>query len=275
MKNNRKLINLAIMRKAALTLMSLCIFTFTAVSQEVEKPYHPFLKEGKVWEGIYYYYENSEYCESDYTAIAQGDTLINNVVYKKIYEKNVNMYGDDEFHFVSAMIEDLDKKIVYRYNEEINKNIMCAYFTDKNEGDTIMFSNSTWGYIIGDKSLAYYNGELFYYYSFGPTDFETGASWMVNYDFIEGMGGFYETNPFKRLGNNAHIIIYRVYEDDKCLIDLNETYWYELSIQNLTNANSERSNSHSGIFDLQGRRLNSKPSKGIYIENGKKKVSSN
>ena len=28
----------------------------------------------------------------------------------------------------------------------------------------------------------------------------------------------------------------------------------------------------SGIYDLQGRRLNGKPSKGVYIENGRKVV---
>ena len=61
---------------------------------------------------------------------------------------------------------------------------------------------------------------------------------------------------------------FRVFEDDICVYDSSRSYDRETGI-----ANANGDNPKLIIFyDLQGRRLSQKPQKGIYIENGKKKV---
>ena len=192
--------------------------------------------------------------------------------YKKVYERSTELYGNEKFHYAGAMLEDIENKKVYKYNDQNGGLILCALFTDKAAGDTIMISDK-FGYHLYGNDLVYSNGNLLYLSQFQPREFDQDIAYTTVFNILEGCGSYYYSHPFNWIGNNSIVTIYKVYEDDECVIDFGNAYYYHTDIKQ-TNIFSDKHNSYprQGIYDLQGRRLAERPERGIFIENGRKIV---
>ena len=121
--------------------------------------------------------------------------------------------------------------------------------------------------------------DMYYYSCIGdPEEGEElvviGGYYVADY-WIEGIGctGYpHNLFWFDIIGN--YPLLVSVYDGDKCIFDIEEFgSIVATSVRDIPKATNERNISPDApIYDLQGRRLSATPQKGVYIQNGKKKL---
>ena len=228
------------MRK--LLLLMTTLFSLAANSQEI---YESFLQDGKVWtfSDDNYWIDKHE----KFTMFIQGDTIIDGNACKKVYRNDLNNYQ-------YALSE--DSKAIY------------IYFNGKEKEMLYDFNKE-----VGDKFSADYDEEIIGVIDtvkVGERFFRRFISENVErIVWIEGIGGQFNLEiPFPNVGNTVTFVSCE--QDGEMLITASD--FYKPSIAGIESLQNEGLNTRTSLFDLQGRRLNHKPQKGIYIENGKKKV---
>ena len=246
--------------------------------EALRQPYRPFVEDNKTWTcstnpngaDIYYYH-------------LQGDTLVDNRQCLKLYSQN--RYNDGSTRYEGALYEK-DKK-VFLYKAGMSDSSLLYDFSLK-QGDEAMLlglnspskptETDSSGVCAVTDVYELRHGQLlrtilFYeVYRFGThdTDYDSRlGAW------IEGVGPSYMMDVLNNIGFNNKggrygrgIIdcsvngksIYRADEYD----NLMATAGITLQIQRKTTT--------STVYNLQGQRLMDKPGKGVYIENGKKRV---
>ena len=279
------------MKKFLFGLM-LAAMPVLAWASSIENGYHPMLAEGKVWnirldegglleviEGQIYRYRQTTY----YSLSISGDTVVGDKTYKKMFRRPTTVlrkyYAPAEMAGKEETFDLTGECTLWHelWREEGQK--VYAYLYDKEElrydfsaepGMMVNVSSvSTDILSIDDISLYGKNLRRFH---IAMHDYQD------QYDrvWIEGVG--HPDGPFRVWGlevnDGRSYQLLSCYEDGECIYSVEEYEKMEQALPILNRPISEPS-AYPGnvpLFDLQGRRLTGKPSKGVYIENGQKKV---
>ena len=225
------------------TLIVFCC-GMNASAQEV---YNSFLEEGKAWHySVYNYYPETHYKK---TAFVSGDTIINGLKYKRICE-------GDASNFQYGLREDgktirisFDDSILYDFGLTVGSVLYSMRVTDI---DTIK---------VGDRLLR---------------RLRFLAENEIEYDYwVEGIGGLSDlTRPFGTTGVTISFLSCDVNGETILTREdiLNQPSYHQTDASVSCPVNDYMIENSSGIFDLQGRRVNVNVKKGLYIKDGRKQM---
>ena len=276
-------------------LVSLCTQSGLAQSSI---SYRPLAQEGRVWhcereafESVYNRMER-RYEPVPFTRYykykVEGDTVINNLTYKKLllndgdfkdfydnYEGSDYTFGysDNEWHYVGALRDEEAKAFIiheYYTTEELIYDLSMEKGDSLEQEYDVMIRISTSDIVVIHENivlrcLAY------------TRRFPGGYLPTKHYYWIEGVGTHYDCflpKRFCRTTPEAGMVL-SCYEGNQCIFKSDDPRVSSVATPSL---NSNPSTHH--CYDLTGRRL-SVPStfsvrsvlpKGVYIEDGKKRV---
>ena len=241
-----------------MTMMKSLLIVFFALlpsfifGQEI---YKPFLEEGKVW--TYHYYNEFTGHEFYESLAVSGDTIVDNKSYKRITYVETGNYR-------YGMRED-GQKVFATYPHYTGE--VLLYDFGLNEGDAFQLydddngSNpNAWATVVSVDTVVVGN-RAFRVLDVRPKDMMDWPNWWV-----EGIGGMnHLTSNYLSTGN--------CYVFSSCQLDGETVFTHKdcrtVGIKGQPIVDGKRGTS---FFDLQGRRLNSQPSKGIYIRDRRKVV---
>ena len=237
-------------------LVLLNVMFVIALSAMAQDTYHPLLKDGKCWYGK----EVSPFIDRDFTCnyYLSGDTLIGNELFQKCYRLS-NRSGDaaNVLYYYAALQEKdrrvyavvreaTEKKLILDFNLQVGDSLHCEY------GQSFLEIVSEGGdahYVLEKiDSVAAVDGSPLRRYWFEGVGTN---SYPFNWNFIISSYGY---------------ALQGCYEEG--VLFYGNPIPESIMMLNM----SPSDNSNSQYFDLQGRRLNGKPAKGMYIQNGKKYV---
>ena len=215
------------------------------------------MEEGKAWicrddYGIY-----GSLTGGDVIFTMIGDTEINGKTYKKVYLQFPGYFGDEEQHYHCAVREE-DCRVFVVEPETEEENLLYD-FSRSEEILELSYDDQTFVRNAGCQDEFCFPNQMHYRHS--------GIG-----DWIEGVGAIH-VDPFAR---EFHVKesskIPTAIFVQKCRNSAGDIIWKQptrpTSIQETLN-NTPIS---VPLYDLQGRRLTSQPSKGVYIKDGKKVV---
>ncbi len=198
--------------------------------------------EGKTWT-IFHYPLAKEY-QYTYRMQLKGDTTINEITYKKLYQGNT---------YTGALRED-GEKVYYR---EMNCNEVCLYDFGLNVNDNFIDSRNSGNMTVVSKENKEYLGQqrTTLVLSYGN---ETSTEW------IRGIGSLSRVDCNNPLTGNYDYLV-------TCTVN-SDTIYKNLAMYNIiTNITpTQISEGNTAIYDISGRKLSVKPEKGLYIKNKKK-----
>lgn len=276
--------------KTKIILSLLCIFSIAVVQAQNEpSEYRPFAEDGKTWK-----IQVGLIKENIYGSCVDGDTLINGENWKKVY----NYVGRPSFGYTYyAAIRDVGKKVyaiakgstkprlLYDFGLKEGDIVRCGI-----EGNSFVCLNETdektdtlYGFplvsylrverieTITANGLQHRRFRLSFLDSFHePLPNEYMEEELENVIWVEGVGsGAGPFSPWLLLPPKYHLI-QSCMVNDECIFY--GGYFYENS-ETSAIGNPRYNTNDSGVkHDLQGRRLDGQPAKGIYIKDGKKHV---
>lgn len=237
-----------------------------------------FCTEGKTWNYTFHSLDEEGTHDEPYSYVAQGDTIIGHNAYKKIYchkdntqrlafmmrEEGDRVYkrlpDDEEFLFFDFGRKDIGQVCSWDYRDNLIANWMIYAI------DEIMVNNNLFRRYCCYQQISKTEQETI----------EIGEDDEVQKDYwVKGIGsaryGIEAMNLIvePRLPGMTEYFV-SCYENGECIFTADDFSKpaYTTDIQRLKYSDSQR----ESLFNLQGRRLTDKPSKGIYIQNGKKVV---
>lgn len=260
------------MKKISLTLVY--ILTVSMASAQ-ESDYKPFVVEGKVWK-CHYIADKSGLVhnnEKDLLYYMQGDTIINNQAYKKVSCLSEKVYGDNLQHYYCAVRE--SDRQVFIIPENTGKEELLYDFGSPYE--IIQF---------GYREQTLYRGRVLehlspfdepavinrLYHVNGKDDqgFYTVGQWVDRVGSLEDPFG--PNMYFFGLSDEftPYASVLSCEEDGECFFT-DEQLVEHTSIKDLPN-DGHPTRKKASIIDLQGRRINAVPSRGVYIQGSRKLV---
>lgn len=198
--------------------------------------------EGKTW--TIFHYPLSKQYQYTYRMQLKGDTAINEVTYKKLYEGST---------YVGALREDGDK-VYYREN---NCNEVCLYDFSLNVGDSFTDAGGSGNWTVVSKENKEYFGQERVTLVLNS---ENGS----NTEWVRGIGSLSRPDcNIAQAGNYDNLVISTVN---------NDTIYKDPTMYNIiTNITpTQMSEGNAAMYDISGRKLSVKPEKGLYIKNKKK-----
>ena len=240
------------MKKCILVILSICL----SISESICQDYLPFVVEGKIWN-----LENRKrkdyWPEKDYddtatqmTCELREDVEINGRVYKKYYQNGQHIGNLRE-----------EGKRVYRY---INNHDVLLYDFGMQEGDAI--ENYGLEYVLAHRDEFESCGNTLH-------RMEVVSQEHFGYDYpksvanywIEGIGALEgPLAPFYAdMVGGTETTLVSCYIGNKCIYR-KEDYPDEVVLPSAKN----HTISQATLYDLQGRQLQQKPSRGMYIQGG-------
>ena len=245
-------------------------------AEALHHDYRPFVEDNKTWTC----YGNTEGAALYYLYL-RGDTLINDQQCLKFYSQN--RYNDGTTRYEGALYEK-DKR-VYRFEPNSSQASLLYDFSLKQGEEALLWQGDWYGYLESDRISAITdtyelsNGQLFRIMLF--YEVEDWGEDDIYYlselgNWIEGVGpGFkidvlYFWGVFNIIGNGYGYGIIDCSVNGKSIY---RTDYYDRLTSSIQSPVIDRTkDAQSGFYDLQGRRLTTQPTKGIYIQNGKKHV---
>jgi len=225
-----------------------------------------FVEEGKYWD-----------CGSEHWKL-EGDTVINGTTYKKGHFMTVEASADGQFHYYCA-VRQAGKKVYIVYDGWLTEDILFDFGLTGDE--CVNYSDGSSAYLLGGNGWDGCDGRgvmrhlmFVHIHSAGFWQVAGGVYWMEHIGCEEG--------PFWN-GDTQYAThasrINKCYVDGECIFEADDIRQIQLS-SHLSVDNLQNSGNGTGtyVYDLQGRRVPSlTPShsplkKGIYIENGRKRV---
>ena len=251
--------------KKSVVLVFLSVFSvpFNILAQDRNHEYIPFVEEGKVWIcGIIN--SEAELDAKDCVFTIKGDTLINDICYKKVLCKFEKYYGDSLQHYYCAVREEACR--VYSVKLDATEEFQLYDFSSPHETIYLSYHNEDYVRCSGGILDGYPKSQ----WMFRITKVVNGVISRYSYGFWwEGVG--YSKNPFIHildLDKSSYISRISVIS---CMKDGKYIYKKEWTAQpsSVIN-NTKETTSRKSIFDLQGRRIQGEPKHGVYIRDGKK-----
>jgi len=242
-------------------LFVLSIATLQALATPVETGYHPMLEVGKVWnyECVHYFLDDQGkiyYEKSPYKEWIEGDTIVNGVTYYKMHSSPL------DFPVASESLWREDGCRVYCYGKTTKSEVLMYDFGLKT-GDELSIMDFPFEVSRTDTILV--NGT-----ERKRILLNLGGGWKVNW--VEGIGGEgLLAEPLGHLLSDGNVSrLLSCYKNDSCLFTASD-----FEVQGMTDAVHAitHDDGQSVVFyDLQGRRVQNKPAKGVYIRGGRKVV---
>lgn len=257
MINKIVLLTFKFMRMDMKRLLLLFVLCFS-VSGLMAQGYLPIFENGKVWDYEWVPY-NTAISPFPGTYYVNGDTLINNKTCFKLFAKEDDGYT----RFVGVFYETEGK--VFTVREEDSAELLIYDFTVK-KGDVVNVYNyeeRTFSDVlirdVQTLNLQGRNVKCVYYECSG---FYTQGWWL------EGVGS--DSGFEFNIGKNTPgygFALKSCYLGDKHLfsVDVDNPTGIGEIIRDANGLSSE----DNAVYDLSGRRLNEKPTKGLYVQGGK------
>ena len=249
-----------------------------------EEGYHKIAIEGKRWNYIHYYIDEAGEHYEPYSYVVKGDTIARRTRYKKLY------YQDKNIEYPVCLLYESGRAIdkcdfgdnsydmpIHTTFFDFARNDIGRVFSWKaamNEGNTNWMVYNIDTINVNNRSFRRYT--CLQKYSELDQELET----IENEDgvwrdiWVEGVGSAvsgiedevpYHEPPIRTASEYTSFV--SCYEDDECIFTANDFF-----ISTVMRSVRKSTDKDTIIFDLQGRRLNDKPNKGVYIQNGKKLV---
>lgn len=262
-----------------MALVFCCTGISKAIAQEENREYVPFVEEGKVWYCNTHSFIGKitpEHPEGEgivCTYTMRGDSLINGMEYKKVYCQYEDYYGDIEQHYYCAVRE--EDFLIYIIENGMTEEKLLYDFS--RSGEIISMTYNDYKFARTDGWYRpwgnFLPGQLEFWacrYSGEEVDFSHNST--VWYDGV----GAVSYNPFSfelypliyiEPTMGKHLAVRTCMKDGKYIFSSD---WMVAmgSVNDISNMSNPPIGSH--IYDLQGHRLTDSPTKGIYIQNGKK-----
>ncbi len=244
-------------------VLTITIFLFTiAIVSYSQLIYRPMLEEGKTWVYSYHHFDEEEtndgtrYNEEifDVTFSFQGDTIIGGLKYKRLIR-----CCNQEINYYAALREE-GMTLFCIYAETTNEFIIMEFNPTK-------FENAGYyGIFIDYKDTITVNEREFtrHVYESTDEDYRLVGVEGVGFDgcgLVLGMTNILPTCVCDYMDFKA------CYENGECIFT--QEHFHTTSDVNATHA---KERNPSQFFDLQGRRLQNKPGKGVYVSKGRKMV---
>ena len=266
----------------AFFLFSSAVITF---AQEVTDSYLPMAVEGKTWWFKRRPLPGHYGTLHDYAYTVMGDTTVYTISYKKIYQNDFGgglpesreyiddykryNYVDSAWHYVAALRDDGSRVYIFREGAEEEE---IYYDLSLKEGESFLLPGGGSGKTaFSAAEIVSINGtprrKLPWYQWYntpnGPVAVTSG-----DHIWLEGIGqnhdGFLRAE-WQTSVEGSETVLLAVTDGETCIYG---------ALKNLSAIPQVRTTSSSSpaLFDLSGRRLSVPPAKGIYIENGRKRV---
>lgn len=270
------------MRVKFLFARILFVYSISASAQSSQLDYRPFAQEGKLWET-----QVGLIKENVYGNRIDGDTVINGESWKKVY----NYIGFPEFNYLYyAAIRDVEKKVyviakgssrprlLYDFGVQVGDLVRCGVegnafgcLLDSGEKPDTLLGFPFVNYLLVERiDTIDVRGMEHRRFTFIMLDaFRERMQMIDNIIWIEGIGsGAGPFSPWMPLPPRG--TFFQSCEIDRtCIIGYSD--FYENSVTNVI-SNIQSYKKIGTIYDLQGRRLQKAPEKGLYIQDGKKVV---
>ena len=271
-------------RLLSLLTIIFCSLGISNTMAQEEREYVPFVEEGKAWycsSKSYVGPITSEHPEGegvDCIFTMCGDTLVNDREYKKVYCQFEDYYGDKEQHYYCAVREDAYRVFIIE-EEETEENLIYDFCNPK-EFVTLTYYDFPFVRTDGWHLYGFPTDQLIYavcqFTDDGEVDYSNDPCFWV-----DGVGNIGH-NPFAfefnflpydepKLGKSTYV--------RTCMKDGEYIYsmeWTSVPIDDpeAIDKSIYTNNSPKGprLYDLQGRRLQHTPAKGVYIQDGKKYI---
>jgi len=235
-----------------------------------------FCSEGKTWNYMMWYIDVDGDHYEPYSYVVRGDTVIGDAAYKKFYHQKDGMerlsfmmredgnkvfklhpgheeklffdYGRDDIGLIHHIMDDYEDTYWMIYAVDtilVNDRLFRRYICYQEESDDIELTTIQDGELVQKDYWVEVIGS---------------ASTGIEADGL--------VIPQVLLGANTFFV--SCYENGECIFTAEDfakpAYTSNIQFVEYNNIKEEP------FYDLQGRRLNGKPSKGVYIENGRKRV---
>jgi hypothetical protein len=268
------------MKKCMLFIFVSMMLLSTRTWAQIED-YHPFLKEGKVWNCLMYDHR-ADYQEElarayilriTFNMIVEEDSIVDGRVYKIMNYKPTyaeRLYDDfniiipvsdvvNELRYYPKLWREEDRKV---YGLDSRREEM--YYDFSAEPDSVVYVGQETATKISSIDMVTANGQEFRRFNLS-FDGRTGPVW------IEGVG--HPDAPFRVWGEEVNggpqFQLLSCYEDGK-IIFTQADFNSPSGVDGIEPVAPVLPKKGGLIYDLQGRRLQGEPKHGMYIQNGKK-----
>ena len=232
----------------------LLLVTLMSIASWAQENDLPLVEQGKKWT---YHHANNEYVW-DYYYTLKGDTVVSGKNCLKMYSDNKG--NDGEICYEGSLFEE-GKKVYCFYPEKDEANLL--YDFDCKVGDTLKIGNVDLITLSIDTIVGIICKGEHYDFQAQWYDEDMGEPFVMGtLSWVKGVGATLDFFNMLPLAGNYNSLV-------ACEVNGDVLYQSSTAIQNVR---SHQPNDNGAIFDLQGRRLSFLPTKGIYIQNGRKRI---
>lgn len=247
-------------------LMLLGVFCSKAMAQNGSHDYLFMLKNGKTWTCSRL--SDIDFQRFTYSYKLEDETILQGTRYMKLWLNDIEMYGDDGWHFY-AYVRESDRKVYILYEGKEEESLLYDFLIQQDgvlilPNDIQMQSNGCFD--------TNYNGKIL-------TIQVCSISYIVDkpdvgipdcgLECIEGVG--YSLDPFctDRWFTRSPRLE-SCHENEVCIFKGKD--FGTLIPLGVSMSTAPMKDSGNDYFDLQGRRMQQQPTRGIYIRGGRKVV---
>jgi uncharacterized protein YegP (UPF0339 family) len=281
------------MKQKQFFLLAIVLFGTMTISAQAPSDYHPFLKEGKVW-NCQITERTTEYSGAAMVSYLQttvfglridGDIEFDGQTYKRFYRDTISV----ERILIDADPENVAESLPKYEFRKGGGTALNEEFLREEDGKIFIYwpprgtelllydfslaeGEGTSGNYAGGSSLTVDKIETIRAQEQEFRRFLLSSSYRNNLFWIEGVG--HPCGPFRAYGNEVtdgrEYTLLSVYEDGECIFTKDD---FNAQAIGTNGIESTRKNSlalrDDAIFDLQGHQLKTVPEKGVYIRGGK------
>ena len=216
--------------------------------------YRPLVEQGKKWT---YHHDTYQYVY-DYHYTLEGDTVVSGKDCLKMYSENKDDKGERQYE--GALYEE-DRKVYCFYPGKDEASLLYDFGCEVDNVLHIhgveLVTQAIGAIEVNGKNINRYDFQVQQTISDSEETFVIG-----NMSWVEGVGATRDFFSMLPLDGNYNSLV-------ACEVNGEVLYQSATSIQGIK---SNTLNNDGAIYDLQGRRLSSLPAKGLYIQNGKKRI---
>ena len=247
-------------------LMLLGVFCSKVMAQNVSHDYQFMLKNGKTWTCSRL--SDYDFQRFTYSYKLEHETIVQGISYMILWLNDIEFYGDDGWH-IYAYVRESDGKVFILYEGKEEESLLYDFQMQQN-GKLIMPNDIQMRF--NGCFDTNYNGKILTVQTFSISYIvdkpDVGVPDM-GLECLESVG--YSMDPFctdRWFTRSPRLESCQ--ENEECIFKGKD--FGTLIPLGVSMPNALMKDSGNIYFDLQGRRINSIPAKGIYIRDGRKVV---
>lgn len=262
------------------TFLVLLVFGLSKCPAQQNDSYIPFVEEGKVWSMLYSNPKVSDiYPDYEFQYLIKGDTMISGLNCKKFYVRNGNNNGLTEYKMALCETNkkvlffpkgSSDSYVLYDFGIPVGSTSYIADPIHPAEGKIKILNNENRQISSDD-----IDRPCFFINRISDSENGQGHSFPSGW-WIEGIGselGPVNTWSFEAVGNCDYLLKCEI--NGKTIFTMGNFRSSIITGINRADYESENRNILNSSYSIFGYKIKKNIGKGIYIENGKKKVYNN